>query len=147
MTTIILNTVGLILIIYSIYVIRKDMKSQKTVVDDLNLIEKRVKEYYNLTEEIVEGFDEIIDSKLEMINKENKKNNKEELSNLDDKFNNSIDNNSPTFHNENLNLFHKKIIELEKIGLTKEEIAKKLNKGVREIEIILKMYKNKEGFH
>lgn len=146
MATIILNVVGLILIIYSIYVIRKDMNNQKTIVDDLNLIENRVKEYYNLTEEIVEDFDEIIDLKLEMINKENKKKNKEELNNLNDKFKSYIDNNSPTLPNENLNLFHKKIIELEKIGLTKEEIAKKLNKGVREIEIILKMHKDKEGF-
>lgn len=146
MITIILNIVGLILIIYSTYIIRKDLKKQNATVDDLNLIEERVKEYYNLTEEIVENFDEIIDSKLEMINMVNEKNSKDQSVNLGNDYNNIIGNN-PTNSNQNTNSFQKKVIELENIGLTKEEIAKKLNKGVREIEIILKMYKNKNGFH
>lgn len=144
MITIILNIVGLILIIYSIYIIRKDLANHKTAINDLNQIQERVKEYYNLTEEIVEGFDEIIDSKLEMINKKNEKSDNEQINSIISNDNNLLSNNSLNIIDTNSNSFHKKVVELKKIGLTIEEIAKRMNKGVREIEIILKIYGNKK---
>jgi len=129
MISIILSTIGLILIIYSIHIIRKDLINSKDKNNDLN-----VKEYYNLTENMVEEFSEIIHSKLEIINMENKKSIERQLHNIEE----------DNLNNFNINPLHNKIIELESIGLTKEEIARKLDKGIREIEIILKMHENKK---
>ncbi|WP_313232802.1 DUF6115 domain-containing protein [Tissierella praeacuta] len=134
MISIILNTIGSILIIYSIYIIRKDLVNNKNNNDNLNSIEERVKEYYNLTENMVEEFSEVIHSKLEIINTENVQSVERQLYNIEE----------DSLNNFNINSIHSKIIELEGIGLTKEEIARKLNKGIREIEIILKMYENKK---
>lgn len=134
MISIILNTIGSILIIYSIYIIRKDLVNNKNNNDNLNSIEERVKEYYNLTENMVEEFSEVIHSKLEIINTENVQRVERQLYNIEE----------DSLNNFNINPIHSKIIELEGIGLTKEEIARKLNKGIREIEIILKMYENKK---
>lgn len=147
MINIALNIIGLILIIYSIFIIRKDFLTRETAINDLSSMEERMKEHYNLTEEIVEEFDEIIHSKLEKIYKENDKFHNNKLYNLNINENNSIDKDNLNNTNANLNLFHNKIIELRKIGLTNEEIAKKLNKGIREIEIILKMYGDKKGIN
>lgn len=147
MINIALNIIGLILIIYSIFIIRKDFLTRETAINDLSSMEERMKEYYNLTEEIVEEFDEIIHSKLEKIYKENDKFHNNKLYNLNINENNSIDKDNLNNTNTNLNLFHNKIIELRKIGLTNEEIAKKLNKGIREIEIILKMYGDNKGIN
>ena len=132
MISIILNTIGSILIIYSIYIIRKDLVNNKINNDNLNSIEERVKEYYNLTENMVEEFSEVIHSKLEIINTENVQSVERQLYNKEE----------DSLNNFNINPIHSKIIE--GIGLTKEEIARKLNKGIREIEIILKMYENKK---
>ncbi len=140
MITIILNIVGLILIIYSIYIIRKDLANHNTAIKDLNQIQETVKEYYNLTEELVEEFDEIIDSKLEMVNKVNEKINKEQLNSVVSNDSNLLGSDSLSIVDINSSSFHKKIVELKRIGLTNEEIAKKMNKGIREVEIILKMY-------
>ena len=147
MITIILNIIGLILIIYSIYIIRKDLTNHNTTVNDLNQIEERVKEYYNLTEEIIEEFDEIIDSKLEMINKKNEKIHNEQLNSIIISDNNLLSNDSSNMVSINSSSIHKNVVELKKIGLTNEEIAKKLNKGIREVEIILKMYENIKSLH
>lgn len=138
MLDILLNVIGIVLIIYSLYIIKKDNKKEYDVINELDLIEGRVKEYYNLTEEIIENFDGIIDSKLEILNKDNKETNKDEFLNQNDDIDNNIINNINL--DESMNFSHKKIIELNSIGLTKEEIAKKLNKGIREIDMVLKMY-------
>ena len=47
--------------------------------------------------------------------------------------------------NKNNINYAEKVIELKNIGLTNEEIAKKLGKGIREVDIILKMNKNNIG--
>ena len=77
MVNLIVNIIGILLIIISIYFIRKDLKYDNNVIDEINLIEDRVKEYYNLTEEIVESFDEIVDAKLTMLNKNKANKNKD----------------------------------------------------------------------
>lgn len=142
MLNIILNTVGIVLIIYSIYIIKKDTNKENNVINELDLIEGRVQEYYNLTEEIIENFDGIIDSKLDMLNKDNKNLSKIHPSNENNLVNSLI---NPVNSNiDPVNSFHNKIIELNSVGLTKEEIAKKLNKGIREIDMVLKIYNVKK---
>lgn len=163
---IILNGIGIIFIIYAIYFIKKEnknipkieeIKETSKVVEDLILIEERVKEYYNLTEDIVEEFDKIIDNKLESIKIE-QENNIDSINDIDiipsknifyqkdaaeqyNKQNAIIDINKEKEENQlKVTTYPKKILELKKLGLTDQEIAKSLNKGVREIEIVLKMY-------
>lgn len=140
MLILIFNAMGLILIIFSLFVMAKDFKKDNEKARDLNRIENDVKEYYKLTEEIVETFDQIIDNKLELINHGQTSN-----SSILQKPQNEItyketyDNNSENPDKEYIN----KIINLRSIGLTREEIARKLNKGIREVDIILKIYNNK----
>ncbi|MBU5437678.1 hypothetical protein KQI42_06650 [Tissierella sp. MSJ-40] len=135
MLSIILNICGLFLIVFSIYMINKDLKRENTTIEELISIEGRIKDYYGLIENTIEDFGEFIDLTLNKINNiDNKVNKKSESSYIEEFGDNT--------NNENDNSLYIKIIELKRIGLTKEEIAKKLNKGVREVDIILKMYSN-----
>ena len=148
MLNLIINIIGIVLIIISIYIIRKDLQKENDKIDDFNLIEDKVKEYYNLAEDIVDNFDEIVDSKLSMLNTSIVRNNNSTQVNNNPSTNIDTSNNIGLFNTLNTDIiqdnpFHKKIIELRSIGLTVEEIAKKLNKGVYEIEIVLKMYNTK----
>jgi hypothetical protein len=115
--------------------INKDLKRENTTMEELIAIEGRIKDYYGLIENTIEDFGEFIDLTLNKINNiDNKVNRKSESYYIEEIVNNT--------NNENDNSLYIKIIELKRIGLTKEEIAKKLNKGVREVDIILKMYSN-----
>jgi len=139
MVNYILLSIGIILIGLSIFIIRKDLKRTEKELSEINKIEKNVKEYYKLTEEMIESFDDIIGSKVEDLyskkvdNKRNiDKNNNQLIASL----------NSGTYSDKNQNNdLIKKVLELQSIGLNSEEIAKKLNRGIREVEIILKMYR------
>lgn len=144
MLNIILNIIGLILVIFSIYLIFRDIRKQNKLVSDLDSIENKLKEYYNFTEEIAENFDDIIEYKLDTI--DNKINNKilKDIKNKDIEDKNIKVEDNESNEISNIIPIHKKVIELKEIGLTKEEIAKKLNKGIREIEIILKIYEIKK---
>lgn len=129
--------IGFILIGFSIIVIIKDLNKSEINIDEMNKIEENVKEYYKLTEEMIESFDDLIVSKIEEINtdtnfKKMNENDKEEKVIL-----NNEDNNKNMKVEDNI---IEKILELKSIGLNIEEIAKMLNKGVREIEIIMKMH-------
>lgn len=143
MLSIVLNIIGIILVLYSIYVINRDISKKKILEDELNLVEERVKEYYKLTEDIVEDFDDIMESKLEMIDRDKAAENNKQLipENIMEK--SIVNDNRKTNDKESSNSIYEKIIELKTIGLTNEEIAKKLNKGIREVEIVLKMYNNR----
>ncbi|NLK43006.1 MAG: hypothetical protein GX300_01265 [Tissierellia bacterium] len=132
--------IGFILIGFSIIVIIKDLNKSEINIDEMNKIEENVKEYYKLTEEMIESFDDLIVSKIEEINtdtnfKKMNENDKEEKVIL-----NNEDNNKNMKVEDNI---IEKILELKSIGLNIEEIAKMLNKGVREIEIIMKMHISK----
>lgn len=47
----------------------------------------------------------------------------------------------PNKNDDNKNIMEK-VIELRKQGMSEKEIAKSLNKGIREVEIIIKMLEN-----
>lgn len=136
----ILFFVGFILIIFSIIVIKKDLKKSELEIEEINKIEENVKEYYRLTEEMIEMFDNRLNDKMEEINKEkiNLESNYKKKEYIDkeeiEKYNVNIN------HSNNIT---KKILELQDMGLSISEIAKKLNLGIRETEIILKMYRLK----
>lgn len=135
----ILSIIGFVLIGFSIFIINKDLKKTDTKLSNINEIEENVKGYYKLTEEMIETFDEVIGNKIEQINNEkiNNPNMKIQKDNLQMKIFTAEDN---IFNKDFTDSTMKKIIELQSIGLTKEEIAKKLNKGIRELEIIMKIH-------
>lgn len=143
MLNIILNGIGILLILYSVLTIKRDLSKEKSSIKDLDEIQERVKEYYNLTEEIIENFDEIIDSKIEILNKDSKEIKELQPYTKDSNMNNLVYDNNTNVDSINFVPLYKKVLELNSIGLTKEEIAKRLNKGVREVEIILKMHSTK----
>jgi len=151
MSTTILIIIGILLILYSLLVIKKDILKDKSIVEELSIIEAKVKDYYDLTEETILDFDELIDSKLKVINDEKYEEDmigKYNQSNVKNEVDiaNSTDLIVDSTHKdvEIANPSHKKILQLYSLGLTKIEIAKTLNKGVREIEIVLKLYSNKD---
>lgn len=140
----ILSAIGILLIVYSIYIIKKDIVDNKNKVEELLLIEKKTKQYYEYTDDIVSSFDKLVDLKLEKIDVNNydviEKQEDFHIESDDQTLEKSISNErNPKL--ENLSQENKKIIDLLDVGLTQEEIAKKLNKGVREIDIISKMYR------
>ena len=141
MAAIILNIFGLLLIVFSIFIIKRDL-NQEEKYDDLHQIEENIKEYYQLTEEIVINFDNMIEDKITMLSNQGKEKVHEiKDENIDKTNKNLILREDSERIVDNLNPDISKILELQKIGLSKEEIARKLNKGIREIDIILKMQK------
>lgn len=142
MLSIILNIIGLIFILFGIVVISKDLSKNKRDVDELNIVKEKVKEYYKLTEGTIENFYEVIEEKMDEINLG-------ETKNLDNQINQSkkeikIFANNHLDANNNLDQLHNKVLQLYELGLNGEEIAKKLNKSKREIEIILRIYNDKK---
>ncbi len=141
MLSYILFIVGFILIGISLLVILKDLKRSELEIEEINRIEENVKEYYKLTEEMIETFDDVIGSKIEEIsdekinfNKDTEKDKRKKIDLLE------VNNNTNKISDNNI---IEKIFQLQSIGLNTEEIAKKLDRGVREIEIIIKMYSSK----
>ncbi len=141
----ILYTIGVLLIIYAIYIIKKDISINKNKVDELSLIETNTKKYYQDTDNIVSSFEKLVDLKLESIQVNNdivkdKIGVSDEIQKIEFGKKTTNDVKPKTI---NLNKDNKKIIELLDLGLTQEEISKKLNKGIREVDIIIKMHKKK----
>lgn len=144
MLNIILNIIGISLIIYSIYIIKKDIKDNKYRSEELYSIEKNTRKYYEDTEDIVSSFDKLVDLKLDTIkSEEHRFQNKDQIYEDSEETKFEKDINQSQIKNLNLNKESSKIIELVNLGLTSEEIAKKLKKGVREVDIVIKMHEKK----
>lgn len=159
MLTTVLLIIGILLVVYSIFTIKKDLLKDKSIVEDLSLVEAKIKDYYDLTEETILDFDKLIDAKLNIIDKERKAFKGENIAYLEtSNYNNVVEQTDkeiddildskidhiPNIKPEIINSMHKKIFDLNDLGLTKIEIAKTLNKGVREIDIVLKLYGSKD---
>jgi Na+/phosphate symporter len=138
-----LNIVGLIFIIISIIIIKKTSKKETAIYKEILLIEDNIKSYSLSIENILNNFDELIDSslsKLEFMEKQN-----EEPFKVHDSY---FMENKTLLEEDNakedyIDTIYDEIIKLNKIGLSNEEIAKKLNIGIREVEVFLKIWKNK----
>lgn len=137
MLNITLNIIGIILIIYSIFVIKKD-------IDFKDMEENKSKEIKNINPDNSKGefyqknFDKIVYQKIQKKEIEDKEIKKEGYIN---EYDNIIIKEEIISEANQINPLHKKITELKNIGLDNYEIAKKLGKGIREIEIIIKVYK------
>lgn len=150
MLNIILNIVGVILIIYSLYSILKIYRKEEEKLD---------MEIFNELEKLDKqgSFSSLIDEKLDESNdiqkrayikkeeiidersiKESSTLKKEDIK-FKDLSTGLVKDIRNTNYTENINPIHKKVLELKNIGLTNEEISKKLDRSVREIDIILKL--------
>ncbi len=167
----ILITIGVLLILYSVYIIKKDLLNDKLKEEQLSSIKENKDKYYEDKDE-TPNFNHLISRKSYNVDidydiyKPNadksyemyKKDKTDKTYNIEDKENKNLEFRREIVGSKDLNIKdkdymskndrpslskeHKKIIELFNIGLTEEEIAKKLQKGIREVEITIKMYKS-----
>lgn len=152
MLGVLLNIIGLICIIISFIYINKYFKKDKEMYEEMIIIHNNVKDYWTAIENTLNSFDELLETSLNKIETLQKKTlngikpNEVEKNYLNDeqneqKYKKIIFENPNKIENETKELYCK-VIELKNIGLSNEEIAKKLNKGIREVEIIIRMWDN-----
>ena len=153
MLGILLSIIGLICIIISLIYINKISKKERDIYEEIVIIHSDVKEYSFIMEGILNNFDNLIETSLSKIeeipkspvnNIENEKPTKKQQLNKeenDQQFRRNLLNDDEGTE-DFTNTLYREIIELKNIGLSNEEIAKKVNKGIREVEIITKMWGN-----
>ncbi|WP_077367506.1 hypothetical protein [Anaerosalibacter sp. Marseille-P3206] len=137
MSNTILLIIGIIFIIISIININKTKIQEEKRYEEIVKIYEEAIEYRDYLNEITDNLESIIDSTIYKVNKTKSKNEPvvvESLNSANDLF--KIDN-----KNEDKELIEQ-VLELREIGLTTREIAQKLNKGIREIDIMLKVNEN-----
>lgn len=151
MLNIFLNIIGLFFIIISIVLIKKTSDREMAVYEEILIIENNIKSYSVMIENILNNFDKLMDSsldKLKSIEKQNIHNGNAEkikYESIESKNSYLIKNKilaEENIEHEGTNEFYSKIIKLAEIGLNSEEIARKLNVGIREVEIFLKIWDN-----
>ena len=148
MLAVLLNIIGLVFIIVSLGYVNKMLKEEKDIYEEMKLIQNNVKDYSLSIENTLDNFDDLIETSLNKVDTlkiqslydiESKKSSEEiqepqqfKKAVLEDI--NEMDNPAIEFYEE--------VINLKNIGLSNKEIARKLNKGIREVEIIIKMWEN-----
>lgn len=154
MLNIFLNIMGLSLIIISIVLIKKTSDREIAIYEEILIIENNIKSYSAMIDNVLNNFDKLMDSsldKLKAIEKQNIHNvNTEKIKyesiepkNMDLMKNKILAEEKVEDRNpRDINEFYSEIIKLSKIGLNSEEIARKLNVGIREVEIFLKIWDN-----
>ncbi|SHH99702.1 DUF6115 domain-containing protein [Sporanaerobacter acetigenes] len=138
----ILLIIGIFLVIISLIYIKKINKSEEERYNEIVGMYSDINEYRRCSTELMDNIESLVDSTIVKINNNSEKvkyididdheveeKNKINLFNVSDKFNN----------NEDLT---EKVLTLNGIGLNNKEIAQKLGRGVREIDIILNMNEN-----
>ncbi|KNF08843.1 hypothetical protein CLPU_5c01500 [Gottschalkia purinilytica] len=134
---------GVILIIVSIILLSIHGTSDEKHLNDVETM-KDQREYKNVENEQDHSFEEIFD--IENVNIENQKNIKKGLSYSEEKGNNKKTKDKIVYQNKKLekDIFNE-IMELSRKGMNSQQIAKKLNKGIREVDIILKIRSSKKN--
>lgn len=149
---ILLNVVAIICIVISLLYINRFSKKENCIYEEILSIYSDIRYYFNSTENIIDDFNDLISNSLNKVeNIQDLRLESEDLAISDD---NKINISSPTKSssqcimneinkkdNSNKDIYIK-VIELKKSGLSNKEIAKKVDKGVREVEIIIKMLEN-----
>lgn len=145
MIKIILMT-GILITLISLYFIIKNDNSEKKYYEEILSIYEEIKKYGELSRDTMAQMDGLIKSTINLLNDNSYEFKRDTLSN-DDVKSNQISKQIlfDDIENKNNINYAEKVIELKNIGLTNEEIAKKLEKGIREVDIILKMHENNIG--
>lgn len=151
MINILLNIIGLLCIVISLYYINRVTKRESNLYDEMVSIYKDIRYYSNTIEDTMRSFNDLIDVSLNKVENlqdiylqekkqikvdETMQSNKNKIDSLSIKLKDSNKIEIP-----NKEIFDK-AVQLKENGLSNKEIAQKLNKGIREVEIILKMMKN-----
>lgn len=149
MLSMILNIAGLLCIVVSLIIINNISKEEKELYEEILLIYEDVKYCSSAMENIFSSFDDLIETSLNNLETYQKKHltimdkeyverdNYSSDNNLDQNEKNILDDSEEDNSNKEIN---RKIFQLKKQGLSNEQIAKKLNKGIREVDIIIKMW-------
>ena len=150
MLSIILNIVGLLCIVISLIIINNISKEEKELYEEILLIHEDVKYCSSAMENIFSSFDDLIETSLNNLETYQKKHltimdkeyverdNYSSDNNLDQNEKNILDDSKEdNISNKEIN---RRIFQLKEQGLSNEQIAKKLNKGIREVDIIIKMW-------
>lgn len=128
----ILLLVGIILVTVSIFIIYQKGEDEKAIYIEIQNLHEEIIDYVEIMEDILKDLDILIDNSLKKI---------EEVNEYEAKLDDDKNTKPIFFYDENnSNLLDEEVVNLAKHGYSKKEIAKKLNKGRREIDIILKMY-------
>ena len=149
MLSMILNIAGLLCIVVSLIIINNISKEEKELYEEILLIYEDVKYCSSAMENIFSSFDDLIETSLNNLETYQKKHltimdkeyverdNYSSDNHLDQNEKNILDDSEEDNSNKEIN---RKIFQLKKQGLSNEQIAKKLNKGIREVDIIIKMW-------
>lgn len=137
MSNTILLIIGIVFVIIAIININKVSNEEKKRHEEIIKIYQEITEYENYFNELVNDFESLIDSTLDKVN--NTRIKKGYPSVVMEKSSSKIFKSDTQNEDEDL---IKQIFELKEIGLTNREIAQKLNRGIREIDILLKVNQN-----
>lgn len=138
----ILLIIGIFLVIISLIYIKKANKEEEERHNEIVRIYSEINEYRLYFTELIDNIESLVDSTIDKINT-----NSEKIKNIDiDKHKIEEKNKTNLFNvydesNDKEDLTEK-VLTLNEIGLDNREIAKKMGRGVREIDIILNMNEN-----
>lgn len=160
---------GIVIIITSIYLINNITDKESNIHNDIIKKHDEIIEYSNMLNDIVSNLDNLLDNTIDKMEKNNnidkiEKNKNNNIGTLREDYNtdrlktkenNDYDESFPSDNikkienisivNDNLendiddNNIEKLVYNFHKQGLSSQEIAKTLKKGIREIEIIIKL--------
>jgi len=134
----ILFIIGLITVICAIFILYRKAEEEKRIYVEILKMYEEIKDYMKITEDIIEDLEVLIGNSINIINEIDEKNKSilEEAEFNKDIFSYKEKNKS--------DLLNEEVINLVNHGYSKKEIARKLNRGIREVDIILRMHnKNK----
>ena len=148
--------IGIICMFFAFVFISKLNKKENDIYSDILVKYKDIKEYSNTMEQIVDNLDKLIDSFLEKHSDLSKKIENATVSkvqileerkpsipsNIEHNSENIVKDTKVVMQEEDENKkkdINEQVRDLKKLGLSNHEIAKRLGRGIREIDIISKM--------
>ncbi|MCT4663102.1 MAG: hypothetical protein N4A40_14690 [Tissierellales bacterium] len=143
---IILIVAGIVIMSISFYHIKKYRYELKKLSNDIYKVHADTKEYYFMIQDLIAKMEELVDYELtqiesrskiknEYINEEGISNHGADKTNFEEKIEEIVISKNETDE--------EKILKLYQAGMSISDIAKKFEKGIREIEVILKFALNK----
>ena len=153
MVSIILNIIGLICILISLIFIKRNSKKEMDIYEEISLIHDNIRSYSIAIDNTLSTFDLLMETSLKKIEsiEENVINDTTQKTQASEFTKNVQSHNKyskiiledPIANDINTNNSYNKVLDLKKIGLSNGEIAKNLDMGIREVEIILKIWNNR----
>lgn len=136
MNSIIILIIGIIIVVTSTIYINKELKTEKNGYDEIVKMYGEIMECREYLKEMMNEFELLIDTTIEKVEDSNTKK---------DNYKKSVDYSIKTpivLEDEVKEIdLTEQVYELKRAGFNSREIAYKLNRGVREIDILLRMNK------